>query len=714
MKHMKNPSAMLIFGIVVFFGLILFFIKAIANDFWSKEGFIEFNKNARLGTMTSVTPEDDSLPERQLMKLYDNLYYHTASGILIEIDGPEMIRNQNCDNTNPAIYRKVSATKSKEPKIKPEKQKDGFQNNSSNITAGDRPTSHSKDKIVAPAPEVDPNEDKHMGKTSTEPEIEETVYEISPFITNIYIKTHAGEEKTICGANQCRDAIEELDTLRKTRSDKNISEYQVYYSKSAQVDKYIVFLFLDNADKLIYILRKSDLSICAVYATNPNNSAQYIPDEKESVPSCHARSTKSKESFASQDAFTKKSYSNAEEVPELVQLIPKSKSIGYDTKYENLVQWNSDGTLSVHNRYNEPSEAGTLAPTVFPSTLPNRVLYAWSTDGPDGYKVHMIVTPSRTYIVAILSSNPTTHYVYSFASRYTTDQSTPPATTSGTTDVPSTETQTGNVPIGSTPADNSDYMPKIEFVPPPPPVQPTSTTAPAPAPAKPTTAQTISETTASTITNVADVAGTTATVTAAIAGGVSIQAIQSAEKSLSAISKVAGSTIDKTVDTAGNTVMKTVDTAGNTIVKTIDTAGNTITETVDSAGNTLTKTVDTAGSVLSGASDNLAGVANNAIDSIENMVTSTVGAFFSSVNKVTGEVFQLLGKGGERTSSAYVGSTGTSSYRGQSQMASSYLPQDTNPRQMNPVEHPYILYPDKPTRRLQPMPASYASISKYT
>jgi hypothetical protein len=67
----------------------------------------------------------------------------------------------------------------------------------------------------------------------------------------------------------------------------------------------------------------------------------------------------------------------------------------------------------------------------------------------------------------------------------------------------------------------------------------------------------------------------------------------------------AGNVVGKTVDVAGNVVGKTVDVAGNVVGKTADVATNVVGKTLDTATNIVGKTFDAAGNLLGSTADRL-------------------------------------------------------------------------------------------------------------
>jgi hypothetical protein len=96
--------------------------------------------------------------------------------------------------------------------------------------------------------------------------------------------------------------------------------------------------------------------------------------------------------------------------------------------------------------------------------------------------------------------------------------------------------------------------------------------------------------------------------------------------------------IEKTVDSAGNAIEKTVDSAGNAIEKTVDSAGNVIEKTVDSAGNVIEKTLDSAGNVISEVGAGTKQVAGD--------VYGAIGTAGTGAKQVAGDVYGAIGTAG--------------------------------------------------------------------
>jgi len=96
--------------------------------------------------------------------------------------------------------------------------------------------------------------------------------------------------------------------------------------------------------------------------------------------------------------------------------------------------------------------------------------------------------------------------------------------------------------------------------------------------------------------------------------------------------------IEKTVDSAGNGIEKTVDSAGNAIEKTVDSAGNVIEKTVDSAGNVIEKTLDSAGNVISEVGAGTKQVAGD--------VYGAIGTAGTGAKQVAGDVYGAIGTAG--------------------------------------------------------------------
>jgi len=100
--------------------------------------------------------------------------------------------------------------------------------------------------------------------------------------------------------------------------------------------------------------------------------------------------------------------------------------------------------------------------------------------------------------------------------------------------------------------------------------------------------------------------------------------------------------IEKTVDSTGNAIEKTVDTTGNVIEKTIDSAGNVIEKTIDSAGNVIEKTLDSAGNVISevgAGTKQVAGDVYGAIGTAGTGAKQVAGDVYGATTGVAGDVY---------------------------------------------------------------------------
>jgi len=100
--------------------------------------------------------------------------------------------------------------------------------------------------------------------------------------------------------------------------------------------------------------------------------------------------------------------------------------------------------------------------------------------------------------------------------------------------------------------------------------------------------------------------------------------------------------IEKTVDSAGNVIEKTVDSAGNVIEKTLDSAGNVIEKTLDSAGNVIsevgTGTKQVAGDVY-GAIGTAGAGAKQVAGDVYGATTGVAGDVYGATTGVAGDIY---------------------------------------------------------------------------